>query len=358
MLFCGLYAVALGTGGIKPNVSAFGADQFDVRANPNHVKAKARGGGACFDRCPFGSSHFLQASFFNIFYLTINLGSLLAATGVVWLQENISWQVGFAVPTAAMALAVLCLVAGSGRYRHARRSPGATSPITRAVSVVVCALSQTARHHASAVRARAAACFPPAYSPLPGAEPLAAAEAGGGGARSDDPAEQQSVPHRPPSPLSPLPCSSPAVLLPPPPPPPLPPPSPPPSPGLVPSLPAWLARATTSRGGRFTPAQVEEVAMVLALLPVVCTGIVYWAVYSQMATVFVLQGACSPLFAKTSAPRVQHLTRALSSDVSFFQGPRWTAVRAWATCPQPPSRHSTPLRLSFSSRWRVGSHTS
>lgn len=29
MLFLALYTIALGTGGIKPNVSAFGADQFD-----------------------------------------------------------------------------------------------------------------------------------------------------------------------------------------------------------------------------------------------------------------------------------------------------------------------------------------
>lgn len=29
-LFAALYVVALGTGGIKPNVSAFGADQLDV----------------------------------------------------------------------------------------------------------------------------------------------------------------------------------------------------------------------------------------------------------------------------------------------------------------------------------------
>lgn len=32
-LYGALYVVALGTGGIKPNVSAFGADQFNM-ANP------------------------------------------------------------------------------------------------------------------------------------------------------------------------------------------------------------------------------------------------------------------------------------------------------------------------------------
>ena len=60
---------------------------------------------------------------FNWFYLVINIGSLLAATVVVYIQENVSWRVGFAVPTVAMALAVLCFVCGSRRYRHARRTP-------------------------------------------------------------------------------------------------------------------------------------------------------------------------------------------------------------------------------------------
>lgn len=45
--------IALGTGGIKPNVSAFGADQFDERI-PQDKREKE--------------------SFFNWFYLAINIG--------------------------------------------------------------------------------------------------------------------------------------------------------------------------------------------------------------------------------------------------------------------------------------------
>jgi dipeptide/tripeptide permease len=55
-LYLSLYVIALGTGGIKPNVSAFGADQFD----PRDPVEKAD-----------------KESFFNWFYLSVNLGSLI-----------------------------------------------------------------------------------------------------------------------------------------------------------------------------------------------------------------------------------------------------------------------------------------
>eukprot|EP00887_Chlorella_sp_A99_P001044 scaffold14.g1044.t1 len=89
-LFGSLYIVALGTGGIKPNVAAFGADQFD-EADPQDRKEKT--------------------SFFNWFYFFVNIGSLLAVTVIVWIQENVSWAVGFAVPAACMLVAMLMFVA-------------------------------------------------------------------------------------------------------------------------------------------------------------------------------------------------------------------------------------------------------
>ncbi|KAJ4769120.1 Protein NRT1/ PTR FAMILY 8.1 [Rhynchospora pubera] len=58
-VYAALYLIALGTGGIKPCVSSFGADQFD-EADPREKKSKS--------------------SFFNWFYFSINIGALIAAS--------------------------------------------------------------------------------------------------------------------------------------------------------------------------------------------------------------------------------------------------------------------------------------
>ena len=68
-LFVPLYVVALGTGGIKPNVSAFGADQFDD-ADPAEAAAKSR--------------------YFNAFYFTLNVGALIASLLVVNVQSPLT----------------------------------------------------------------------------------------------------------------------------------------------------------------------------------------------------------------------------------------------------------------------------
>ncbi|GJN24221.1 hypothetical protein PR202_gb11952 [Eleusine coracana subsp. coracana] len=113
--FVALYLIAVGTGGIKPCVSSFGADQFDD-GDPRERRSKD--------------------SYFNWFYMSINIGALVASSVLVWVQMNVGWGWGFGIPAAAMAVAVASFLMGSKRYRH-QKPRG--SPLTRLLQVMVAA---------------------------------------------------------------------------------------------------------------------------------------------------------------------------------------------------------------------------
>ncbi|XP_020250429.1 protein NRT1/ PTR FAMILY 8.1-like [Asparagus officinalis] len=115
VVFVALYLIALGTGGIKPCVSSFGADQFD-ESDENENKSKS--------------------SFFNWFYFSINIGALIASSVLVWIQTNVGWGWGFGIPAVVMAVAVVSFFVGTPLYRH--QKPGG-SPLTRIAQVVVAA---------------------------------------------------------------------------------------------------------------------------------------------------------------------------------------------------------------------------
>jgi len=111
-LYIALYLIALGTGGIKPCVSSFGADQFDS-TNP--------------------AESALIPRFFNYFYAAINIGAIIAALFLVYIQEEISWALGYAIPAGAFVFAVGIFLLGVPRYRFA---PPAGSPFSRIYRVL------------------------------------------------------------------------------------------------------------------------------------------------------------------------------------------------------------------------------
>lgn len=113
LTFLALYLVALATGGIKPCVSSYGADQFD---DADEVEKKHK------------------SSFFNWFYFSINIGALIASSLLVWIQDNVGWGWGFGIPAVAMAIAVASFFSGTRLYRN--QKPGG-SPLTRICQVVV-----------------------------------------------------------------------------------------------------------------------------------------------------------------------------------------------------------------------------
>ncbi|XP_048554025.1 protein NRT1/ PTR FAMILY 8.5-like [Triticum urartu] len=114
-VYVGLYLTALGNGGIKPCTSPFGADQFDITDTTERVK---------------------KGSFFNWFYFLNTIGSLLSTTVIIWVQDNVGWGIGFAIPMILTSLSFMVFIASRRMYRY--KSKG-ESPMTTASQVVVAA---------------------------------------------------------------------------------------------------------------------------------------------------------------------------------------------------------------------------
>ncbi|NXP22493.1 S15A1 protein, partial [Scytalopus superciliaris] len=100
----GLILIALGTGGIKPCVSAFGGDQFeDDQEN-------------------------LRNTFFSLFYLSINAGSLIStivtpnirATECGIHSKQRCYPLAFGIPAILMAIALIVFIIGSRMYKKVK----------------------------------------------------------------------------------------------------------------------------------------------------------------------------------------------------------------------------------------------
>ncbi|KAJ7547876.1 hypothetical protein O6H91_08G107800 [Diphasiastrum complanatum] len=77
-----------------------------------------------------------KTSFFNWWYFSLNLGAILAFTVLVSIQDTGSWGWGFGIPALSMAMALIFFFAGTPTYRH--KLPGG-SVATRIAQVLVAA---------------------------------------------------------------------------------------------------------------------------------------------------------------------------------------------------------------------------
>ena len=124
--FVALFFVAIAAGGIKPNVSTLGADQYDT-SDPAQALEKA--------------------SFFNSFYFAINCGATFAV-GFSYISQNglgsaipreWGFTVSWAVPAAGFAVAIVLFVSRAERYV---RVPPSGSAVVRLVRVVTAAAAR------------------------------------------------------------------------------------------------------------------------------------------------------------------------------------------------------------------------
>lgn len=119
MLFLGLYLVALGVGGIKGSLPTHGAEQFDQNT-------------------PRGRKQ--RSTFFNYFVFCLATGALIAVTLVVWIEDNKGWEWGFGISTLTIFLSIPIFLAGSAFYRN--KIP-CGSPLTTIFKVIVASALNT-----------------------------------------------------------------------------------------------------------------------------------------------------------------------------------------------------------------------
>ncbi|XP_065852553.1 protein NRT1/ PTR FAMILY 5.6-like [Euphorbia lathyris] len=118
VFFIALYLISIGTGGHKPALESFGADQFD----DEHLQERKK-----------------KLSFFNWWNFGLCAGILLGVTVIIYIEDHVSWGLGYIVLTAVLALSLVIFIVGRPFYRY-RKPTG--SPLTPLLHVLVAAVKK------------------------------------------------------------------------------------------------------------------------------------------------------------------------------------------------------------------------
>nr|XP_058920491.1 solute carrier family 15 member 2 isoform X2 [Kogia breviceps] len=129
----GLSLIALGTGGIKPCVAAFGGDQFEEK----HAEERTR--------------------YFSVFYLSINAGSLISTFVTPMLRGDVQcfgkdcYALAFGVPGLLMVIALVVFSMGSKIYR---KPPPEGNIVTQVVKCIWFAISNRFKNRSADIPKR------------------------------------------------------------------------------------------------------------------------------------------------------------------------------------------------------------
>ncbi|CAM8980973.1 unnamed protein product [Rhodiola kirilowii] len=115
VFFIAMYMISVGTGGHKPALESFGADQFDE----NHPVERRQ-----------------KMSYFNWWNFGLCAGLVLGVTVLIYVQDNAGWGASSIILAAVMAITIVIFVSGRKCYRY--RAPSG-SPLTPMFQVVVAA---------------------------------------------------------------------------------------------------------------------------------------------------------------------------------------------------------------------------
>ncbi|CAN1851961.1 Protein NRT1/ PTR FAMILY 5.6 [Linum perenne] len=123
--FIAMYLISVATGGHKPALESFGADQFDDDNKEERMK---------------------KTSFFNWWNCALCCGLFLGVTVIVYIQDHVSWGAADVILAVAMGLSLAVFIIGRPFYRY--RVPKG-SPLTPMLHVIVAAIRNRNLPHIS-----------------------------------------------------------------------------------------------------------------------------------------------------------------------------------------------------------------
>ncbi|KAL6551515.1 hypothetical protein OROGR_007669 [Orobanche gracilis] len=104
-LSCSLYMISIGQGGYNPSLQAFGAAQLENEEDLPLTNMDDK-----------SSSSGSKSKFFQWWYFGICCGSLMGVSIMSYIQDNLGWGLGFAIPTLSMLVSILMFLCGSRLY--------------------------------------------------------------------------------------------------------------------------------------------------------------------------------------------------------------------------------------------------
>ena len=117
LTYIALVLVAIGTGGIKPCVSAFGADQFS---------------GEYARRVPRQQVEKEVSQFFHVFYFSINIGSVLSFILSPIFRSQVGYWLAFGMPAVFLCIATFVFWMGRDNYLKFPATGSVITPMVRA----------------------------------------------------------------------------------------------------------------------------------------------------------------------------------------------------------------------------------
>lgn len=108
ILYTGITLASIGIGGLRSTITTMGANQFH---NPKD-----------------------QGVYFNWYFVATYLASVISSTVIVYIEDNVSWKLGFGLSVGANILGLAIFLLGTRFYRRAKPEK---SPFTGIARVVV-----------------------------------------------------------------------------------------------------------------------------------------------------------------------------------------------------------------------------